>query len=178
MKFIAPVLFAMLSLLTACGGGSDEVPDVAFPDVTVGQQCVATFNHHDGDTFDCQTEDELFTVRLSAIDAPELSQAFAGAARATLKALTPAGTQVSCYKTDGYGRRVCRVYSPNLEDVQAALLGQGLAWYLRTYAYEQTSDEMTRYVNLQAMAQSRQLGLWSQQDPQAPWVCRNTGACR
>lgn len=169
---------ALLLLVTACGGGNDEAYELPDIDVTIGQRCLVTFNHHDGDTFDCQTEAETFTVRLAAVDAPELDQAFGGAARGVLQSLTPDGTQVSCYKTDKYGRRVCRVYTPYMADVQAEMLAQGLAWYLRSYAYEQTSDEITRYTNLQVMAQSQRIGLWSQSNPQAPWDCRSTGACR
>lgn len=179
MKLSSLLFSAMLALvLSACGGGADsDFDEPPAYDVTLGQRCLATFNHHDGDTFDCQTETATFTVRLSAVDAPELNQPFGGAARATLEALTPAGTQVACYKTDSYGRFVCRVYSPNLVDVQAEMLAQGLAWHMRAYAYEQTADELERYMNLQVLAQRSRLGLWSQAYPKAPWDCRRTQVC-
>lgn len=179
-KFFSLWATALLMLgLSACGGGEDDPVQIKLPDtISVGQLCVSTSKHVDGDTFTCSTATETFVVRLAAVDAPELSQAYGDQARSALRDLTPAGTQVSCYKQDQYGRRVCRVYSPDLADVQAGMLSRGLAWYSRAFAFEQTSDEISRYTNLMLLAQQSKQGLWSQPNPQAPWDCRSSNACR
>lgn len=168
---------ALAAGLTACGGGSDDAVVLTPSGPLDALVCQTTSGHTDGDTFKCTTFAETFTVRLSAVDAPESNQSFGEAARQALQSFTPAGTLVACYKTDGYGRRICRVYTPQGLDVQALMLEDGMAWHYTAFAHEQTDDEYDDYVRRTGYAQLMRIGLWSQSNPQAPWECRSTRIC-
>lgn len=165
---------ASLSLLSGCGGGSDDT-GFDFLSLSPAQVCVTTSSHTDGDTFRCTTSQASFTVRLSSIDAPETGQTFALESRNRLAQLTPGGTLVDCYKLDAYGRSVCRVYSATGVDVQARLLLDGLAWYNVNSPFrfvEQTDYEQDEYPVYMLTAKAASRGLWAQASPQSPWDCR------
>jgi endonuclease YncB( thermonuclease family) len=162
-----------LTLLSACGGGGDDVFD--FTSLSPAKVCVSTSDHVDGDTFRCTTNQTSFVVRLSAVDAPERDQAFSEDSRRELARLTPAGTLVECSKTDVYGRSVCRVYSAAGVDVQARMLLNGFAWYNVNNPFrfgEQTDYEQDNYPIYMLSAQSARRGLWGGVNPQTPRECR------
>lgn len=134
--------------------------------------CSETRGFHDGDTFACVSRDgETFVVRVAGLDAPETGQGFWRVSRDRLRELAAAGTAVDCYKTDRYGRQVCRVRRPS-GDVVEQLIHEGLAWHSVKYADEQTAEERQRYAAAEAAARVARRGLWSEPDPQEPHECR------
>lgn len=90
---------------------------------------------------------EQVKVRVGAIDAPEKAQPFGHRAKETLSDLV-FGKEVAleCFKTDRYGRSVCKVVVPmppagataQRLDAGLAMVRQGMAWWYRTYAREQS----------------------------------------
>ncbi len=127
---------------------------------------------HDGDTFTCGHEAGFVRVRVAGIDAPETGQGFWRVSRDLLRKRAIPGTVVDCYKVDAYERQVCRVASPTGADIPLELVQTGLAWHSRKYAFEQQPEERERYEAAEALARERELGLWSQSDPQEPTECR------
>lgn len=128
---------------------------------------------HDGDTLTCTPQGSApFVVRVAGVDAPERGQAYWQASREALKHLAQPGTRAACYKTDRYARQVCRLSSPNGEDLSLALVHQGLAWHTQSYQDEQTPQERALYAAAQEQARQARRGLWRQAQPQAPWDCR------
>lgn len=161
-------LFPALLWLSLCGGASHagESP--------VGRvACDPPWSVHDGDTFRCLSGEQDFPVRIAGIDAPETGQAFWRVSRDLLRTRLAQGAVVDCYKTDErYKRQVCRVSSPDWQDIAEELVRTGLAWHTVKYREEQSQEEQARYANAEVVARSQGLGIWSQGDPQDPGECR------
>lgn len=110
----------------------------------------------DGDTLRarCDTgrggKQEVVTVRLHAIDAPEHGQPYGRRARQLLASLVARRpVRLACVDTDAYARRVCQVWvapaetpeAPPSVDAGLALVAAGQAWWYRHFASAQTADE-------------------------------------
>lgn len=127
----------------------------------------------DGDTIRVRTTGETLTVRLSCIDAPEISQSPYGQASSNrLKQLLPVGQSVSLgvVDTDRYGRTVAKVYNGNLS-VNLALVQEGQAAVYRQYL-SGCPELRDRLLSVEAQAKARRLGLWAQSNPVMPWDYR------
>ena len=121
----------------------------------------------DGDTFEGMTVDGFATrFRIAAIDAPEMGQFYGDVAKAYLHSLLYGRTVclVLC-RRDIYGRLVAWVFLDG-EDVGAAMLSMGLAWYYDKF------DNCTTYSMLQEDARQRGSGLWSDDRAVEPWRWR------
>lgn len=142
----------------------------------------------DGDTLTARCGQpgayEQVKVRLGGIDAPERQQPFAQQSRQALARLA-FGKQVGldCPKTDRYGRRVCTVMVPPASapegpptlDAGLAMLTQGMAWWYRDYAREQTPEAQGQYAFAEDEARARRIGLWADPHPTPPWEWRKMG---
>lgn len=192
------VLAALAALLAAgaagCGAGSlpgslhdDDAGVTAriralLPPGATPTVCTATWAHVDGDGFRCAAAGTVRVVRIAAIDAPEIGQAFATEARRRLATLTPAGTVVACHGRDRHDRHLCRVFDPRGVAIAPVLLAEGLAWHAAHFGPEQTTTERSAYAGAMAEARAARRGLWSRPDPMPPWTCRdrmaNGQSCR
>ena len=133
----------------------------------------------DGDTVVMlQSDLSRVTVRLSDIDAPEVShgsgrpgQPYSNVSRWSLSELTKGQlATATCYETDRWQRSVCTVFINGL-DVNAEQLKRGMAWVNRTnHRYVRNPQSHS----FEAQAKARGLGLWSVQGPgsAAPWIWR------
>jgi len=127
----------------------------------------------DGDSVKVRTAARgVVSVRVAGIDAPERGQGYWRVARAHLvRFVSTPGLNVSCYKTDQYGRAVCRVGTA-AGDLGASLLSAGLAWHYKRFQKEQGRDERELYARLEHQARERRIGLWQDPDPMPPELCR------
>jgi endonuclease YncB( thermonuclease family) len=129
----------------------------------------------DGDTFIVESANgERTTIRVHAIDAPELSQTFGKESRENLRALI-ANQQVEIHKydIDQYRRVVGSVFL-NDRDIGLEQVKGGYAWHFKQYQKEQTADERTAYSDAENGAKNNRLGLWRDGDVQAPQDYRRT----
>lgn len=133
----------------------------------------------DGDTIEVLTDGlQTHRVRMASIDAPEKGMPFGQAAKTYLKDLL-LGKRVSVTEdsTDRYGRTVGLVVREGL-NINEVMVKDGFAW---AYCDEPAAFLTCRYLNkrdarfvmMQADAQRRQLGLWSQPVVTPPWEWRN-----
>ena len=107
-------------------------------------------------------------VRIAAIDAPELRQAYGAAARQQLVQLClKRRAHIEPLNTDSYGRTVANVRCGQT-DVATALVRSGLAWVAPSYA-----KGHPHLAPLQQQARQHQRGLWAQRRPLAPWAYRH-----
>lgn len=118
----------------------------------------------DGDTFHFQRGGEVVKVRVAGFDAPERGQPFGRVATAKLKELTEAGADCDCFKTDKYGRSVCRVLVGG-RNVAVAMLQEGLGCIDPRFVSEDSDKD--RQANAEALraAQAARRGMWSDDAP-------------
>ena len=111
---------------------------------------------------------KVVKVRIAAIDAPELRQAFGQKSRQNLARLCfQQQARLKPVDTDSYGRTVAQVQC-STGDVASAQVRSGLAWVYAPYA-----DGQPGLAPLQRQARSQGTGLWSQKRPQPPWDYRH-----
>ena len=111
-------------------------------------------------------------IRLAGIDCPERKQAFGTRAKEALARLA-GGKQVTVEwdKRDRYGRIVGKVIADG-RDVDLALVREGMCWWYRKYAHEQSDVDRVLYEDAEAKAREGRLGLWRDPDPVPPWEWR------
>lgn len=127
----------------------------------------------DGDTFIVEAEGgERTTIRIHAIDAPELAQTFGKESREALRALIAnQPVEIKQQKTDQYHRVVGSVFL-NGKDIGLEMLNSGNVWYFRQYQKEQPAEEQQAYLAAEATALHQNLGLWRDAHPIPPWEYR------
>ena len=140
----------------------------------------------DGDTLTARCGEpgqyEQVKVRLQGIDAPERKQPFGERARQALAELTfQKEAELRCNKLDRYKRHVCSVWVKPDEapgpaktlDAGLAMVTQGMAWWYRSYAREQSPQERGQYEFAEQEAKARKAGLWRDAETIAPWKWRS-----
>ncbi|OUM04025.1 thermonuclease family protein [Variovorax sp. JS1663] len=141
----------------------------------------------DGDTLKVRCGEpgafRQLTVRLHAIDAPELNQPFGRRAKQALSRIAyRKEARLDCGEDDRYHRRVCRVRvapescaearCPKTLDAGLGMLTLGLAWWARGYADEQPPGERGQYAFAEFEAKGKRAGLWADRNPVPPWRWR------
>ena len=122
----------------------------------------------DGDTVEVlDAAKQTHRVRLANIDAPERRQAFGEVARQALATMAyRQKIEVIDKGGDQYGRRI-GVLMLNGRDLNAAMIGQGLAWVYARYNSDPTLPA------LEQRARAARIGLWADQNPIPPWQFRH-----
>jgi endonuclease YncB( thermonuclease family) len=128
----------------------------------------------DGDTVDLLTDSkQLVRARLAGIDAPERAQPFGAVAKKALSDLVfSKRATLTGSKRDRYGRVVAKV-SVDGRDVNLAMVRMGYAWHYKKYQAEQKLSDRAIYSEAQDAAARTRSGLWSHQQPVAPWDFRS-----
>jgi endonuclease YncB( thermonuclease family) len=126
----------------------------------------------DGDSLTLLVQRQQFKIRIASIDAPERLQAWGDRSKTNLSRLTINQTAVAdCPKLDRSGLRICKV-TVNAVDVGLEQVKDGMAWWVRKYATEQTPEDQSSYEHAELMAKLRRLGLWGDTNPVPPWDFR------
>ncbi len=122
----------------------------------------------DGDTFVVLMNGREQDVRLEHIDCPERGQAFGKRAKefASDLCFDKYVTLVHNNNFDRYGRLIAEVVLTNGTNVNKSLVSIGLAWHFKKYSKSQ------EYGELEMLARSAKVGIWSQPNPEAPWEYR------
>lgn len=121
----------------------------------------------DGDTMTLLVDNKPLKIRLANIDAPEKKQAFGQKSKESLSDI--------CWNTDAtyetqtvdrYGRAVAVVFCNGIQ-ANTEQVRKGMAWVYPKYNKDSMLPAIETY------ARDRNLGLWSDRDPVAPWEFRN-----
>lgn len=127
---------------------------------------------HDGDSVTLQQGDRRVTLRLAAVDAPELAQPHGEEARKALHACAfGRPVMVRAQGPDRHGRVVGQLESGG-RDCALVLIEAGLAWHYKAYEREQPLADRAAYAAAERNARRRGIGLWSEPSPQPPWDYR------
>ena len=121
----------------------------------------------DGDTFKIMYLGEEKTIRLEHIDCPEKNQPFGKRAKQFASDLCfgRMARVTSEGKMDRYKRLIAEVYVDNI-CVNKELVKSGLAWHFKKYSDSQ------EYAEIEINARRNQIGIWSDNQPIAPWDWR------
>ena len=125
-------------------------------------------------------EDE---VRLDSIDCPEGRQTWGEQAASGLRKLI-AGRLVLLeqHGQDQYGRTLATIYAVHLTNheyinVNEHMFMLGHAWVNRLHYEHLPRDRQDKLNELQRLAKSKRLGLWSELNPTPPWTWRKSNGC-
>lgn len=155
-------LIALAGLLVLSGGCSIETNNT--PQKLIEGKVISIA---DGDTFTILLNDQKQQkIRLHGIDCPEKKQPFGTVAKKRLSELVFGKTvKVEVKSMDSYKRWVGMVYVDGL-NVNEQLLKEGLAWHYKKY------DDNTGWNNIELTARNRNIGIWVDHNPTAPWEWR------
>lgn len=122
----------------------------------------------DGDTFVVLIDGKEQVIRLAHIDCPEKKQPFGTKAKQFASDLC-FGKYVQLNhnnKYDRYKRLIAEVILNNSINVNKELVRNGIAWHFKKYSENQ------EYADLEMEARNKQVGIWSESNPTAPWDWR------
>ena len=126
----------------------------------------------DGDSVVIRHGNILKKIRLSYIDAPEVSQDHGEESKIFLKNIVLDKTVLVDTKgKDRYGRYLSDLYiHSNIESiyVNAKMIKSGNAWVYKRYRSN------TYLINLENHARSNKIGIWKDENPLEPWVYRKS----
>ncbi len=111
-------------------------------------------------------------TRLAGIDCPERRQPWGTRAKQALSDYAfGRDVTVEWNKLDRYKRVVGKVLDGE-RDVNLALVRDGMCWWYRKYANEQSQVDRILYEAAEAKARDERKGLWSDPNPIPPWEWR------
>ena len=122
----------------------------------------------DGDTFVVLIDGKELVIRLEHIDCPEKKQPFGTKAKQFASDLC-FGKNVLLKHNNKYDRNkrlIAEVILINGININKELVSNGLAWHFKKYSDSQ------EYAELEIDARNKQIGIWSETNPTAPWDWR------
>lgn len=127
---------------------------------------------HDGDTLTLREDSgRIRKVRLAAIDAPELRQAFGRAAQRYLARRVEGRRVAVTTRGTSHGRAV-GVVIYRRRDLGLRQIEAGYAWYDARYRSTIAAADREIYAAAQKKARDGRRGLWQAAAPVAPWEWR------
>ena len=121
----------------------------------------------DGDTVSAESRGTEIKIRLSEIDAPEMNQPYGKNSKKCLSKLIHENSSLR-FKSDGqdnYGRSLGWLVTDD-KNLNYEMIKQGCAWVYDRYVINKT------IYSFQNGARLKNLGLWKQNNPIAPWIWR------
>tara|TARA_B100000427_G_C15353127_1_gene526376 strand:+ start:135 stop:617 length:483 start_codon:yes stop_codon:yes gene_type:complete len=126
----------------------------------------------DGDSVVVRHDNVLKKIRLSYIDAPEVSQDHGENSKIFLKNIVlDKMVLVDTKRKDKYGRYLSDLYiHSNTESIyiNAKMIKSGNAWVYKRYRSN------TYLINLENQARSNKIGIWKDNNPIEPWIYRKS----
>jgi len=127
----------------------------------------------DGDTLILLIGRQHRTIKIAAIDAPERYQAWGDPSRTNLSRLALNQTAVAtCTQLDRSGNNICKLTVSTL-DIGLEQIKDGMAWWFRQDANEQSAEDQSVYGSAELMAKLTRQGLWRDTNPIPPWRFRS-----
>lgn len=121
----------------------------------------------DGDTYDILLSGQKTRIRMDGIDAPERGMDFYKQAKNYLGGLCEnKEIRVEVTDTDKYGRSIAKSYLPDGRELGLEMVKAGMAWHYKKYSNDATLSQ------LEQEAKNAGIGLWSINNPEAPWEHR------
>lgn len=111
-------------------------------------------------------------IRLAGIDCPEREQPWGQRAKQALSGYVfDQQVTVEWDKLDRYKRVVGKILDGE-QDVNLTLVRDGMCWWYRKYAREQSPVDQRLYEAAETKAREARKALWSDPEPVGPWEWR------
>jgi micrococcal nuclease len=111
-------------------------------------------------------------TRLAGTDAPESGQPWGRRAKQALSGYVfGQDVTIEWSKRDRYDRVVGKILDGE-RDVNLAMVRDGMAWWYRKYASEQSLVDRNLYEAAETTARAARVGLWTDPNPIPPWDFR------
>lgn len=108
-------------------------------------------------------------IRIVGIYAPERVQPFGAASHGNLAKLAfNKPVSAECQPRNRHGELRCKVFVDG-QDLGLRQITDGMAWWFKEYAREQSAEDIAAYRQAETMAKMRRTGLWSETNPTPPW---------
>jgi endonuclease YncB( thermonuclease family) len=142
------------------------------PKLEIGLPQPVIVSTGDGDTLRLKERDQVLTVRLGCIDAPERRQTGGAQSAAWLKQKLPVGqvVQLRFIDQDKSDRVVGEIFLDN-RSVNLWAVEEGMAVVYPEYLNGCPRTKY-RYLRAEEQAQKNRLGFWKQDNPIMPWEYR------
>lgn len=122
----------------------------------------------DGDTIHIIVDNQKYKIRFYGIDTPEKTQKYGLEAKEFVhKKVANKEVKIEVTDTDRYGRKIGKIYYDGDNYLNEEVVRNGYAWWYEYYAKKDYDLK-----EAQEYAQSKKLGLWKVENPQAPWDYR------
>jgi endonuclease YncB( thermonuclease family) len=126
----------------------------------------------DGDTIKLVSNNKQIKVRLFGIDAPERDQEFGTKSKEFLSSLVfKKEIKLITKSKDQYGRTLGTIYLDD-KNINLEMVKNGYAWVYRKF------NKDSEFMNSEAEAKEKKLGLWVDKEPTPPWLFRKTKRSR
>lgn len=122
----------------------------------------------DGDTFVLLIDEKEQVVRFAHVDCPEKMQPFGSKAKQFVSEIC-FGKYVTLIHNNMYDRNKRLIAEVILQDgtnLNKELVKNGLAWHYKKYSKDKSYNE------LELQASQNKIGLWTDNEPIAPWAWR------
>lgn len=137
----------------------------------------------DGDTIHAKDymSNKTYKVRLLGIDAPEKNQSFGNESTLFLKkritgkfvTIISKSNKNKPYTLDFYKRILGKVVLYDI-DINLEMVQKGMAWHYKKYKKSQPKEDRHSYNKAEKEARKKNIGLWSNENPLAPWKWRKS----
>lgn len=133
----------------------------------------------DGDTIAVRSVDgrTSYRVRLAMIDAPEKTQDWGMASKASLAQLLrgSATVRIESFGHDTYGRMIGIVFDERSRNVNLLQLENGAAWLYSLFAGKpEFANYLQSFKAAEQRARMQRIGLWANPSPTPPWTFRRS----
>jgi endonuclease YncB( thermonuclease family) len=168
-RFVAATMVMVATTTTA--------PSIANANSPIQTGDLVSGSVYDGDSFRLRSPDgEELIIRLTCVDAPELSQENGRRSRDVLRRLLESGTiQYRVVTRDRYGRTIADVWQTNPMTRNKIFIPETLARVGLAYPYARYQDDCADYEaveNATDRARANDLGVWGDPDAITPWDYR------
>jgi micrococcal nuclease len=165
LKFL--IIISLSIFFISCKENKPYLPEYEDIETLIQQDSVKVISISDGDSFTVLFKNEPFKIRIQGIDAPERNMPFYKTSKGFLASLIfNKYVNLEITDKDKYQRFVANVFLTNQTNIGYQMIKNGMAWHYVKYSND------TKMADYQQIARDFKMGLWQDNNPEAPWEFR------
>lgn len=165
LKFL--IIISLSIFFISCKENKPYLLEYEDIEILIQQDSVKVISISDGDSFTVLLKNEPFKIRIHGIDAPERNMPFYKTSKSFLASLIFNNyVNLEITDKDKYQRFVANVFLTNQTNIGHEMIKNGMAWHYVKYSND------TKMADYQQIARDFKIGLWQDNNPEAPWEYR------